>query len=98
MNPDLHNDFKHAATAAEKILEEGGENVTVFQVFECEHCGTTAHTMEANAFHEVGRCHECSKTTNLRKSGCGFIIVPGRAQDASTMLADSLLGRARGNA
>ena len=93
---DLHIPFDEAAEAAEEILGQGQDTSVVFQAFECEHCGASVITMEANAFHENGLCSECRKTTDLRKSGCGFIIAVGDPDSIIQAAADKICGKPEG--
>ena len=94
----LHQPFDNAAADAEEALEKSTGNTTVFQVFECGHCGVAAQTMEPNVFHETGRCSECGKDTDLRESGCTFAVFIGPPEDVIKAVADSVCGRPGGNA
>ena len=93
----IHVPFDKAAAAAGEVLDQT-EATTVFQTFECGHCGLLTHTLEANAFEEFGHCPECRKTTNLRDTGCGFTVVVGDPEEVISAAADAACGEAKGNA
>ena len=97
-NVELHHPFDEAASAASMILDEAEDATTVFQLFECEKCGSVTQTLEANAFHEKGRCYECKHDTNLRDTGCGFVVAVGDPEDVINAAADAACGKAQGNA
>jgi len=95
---DIHVPFDQAAEAAAEMLEEVGASSVVFQVFECGHCGKTVQTAEPNAFHEHGRCYGCKKTTDLRATGCGFVVAVGDPDTIINAAADDLCGKPKGTA
>jgi hypothetical protein len=96
-NDNNHIPFTKAAEIAGDILEEQDE-ATVFQVFECSHCGVTTQTMEPNAFHEDGRCSECGKDTDLKETGCGFVVIIGPVDDVIEAAATAACGKPEGQA
>lgn len=93
----IHMPFDQAAAAAGEILEQS-DTTTVFQTFECSHCGETAHTLEANVFNERGQCLKCGKSTNLRRTGCGFGVVVGDPEEVVNAAADAACGKPKGSA
>lgn len=95
---NLDMQFDEAAEAADQILEEGDGQVVVFQLFKCSGCGVATQTMEANTFNETGHCYECEKDTNLRDTGCGFVVAVGDPDTVIEAVADATCGKAQGNA
>jgi hypothetical protein len=95
---NLHVPFHDAAEAAEEILNRADGASVVFQIFQCVHCGTTVPTMEPNAFHEFGTCAKCAKKTDLRETGCGFVVCVGHPETIIQAAADALCGESKGTA
>ena len=60
---------------AKRYMTEG---FTIYQQFNCAHCGAK-QTMEApNTFHMLGRCEECGEITNIRQRGCNYMLMISR--------------------
>lgn len=60
---------------AEQYLNAGA---TVHQRFACEACGEDTLGMEEpNTFYTHGECDKCQHITDLRKTGCNFLVVFG---------------------
>jgi ribosomal protein L37AE/L43A len=48
----------------------------VHQRFACEACGNdTLGIEEPNTFYEFGKCDKCGHTTNLKKTGCNYLLI-----------------------
>ena len=71
--------FHQVVELAEHLLEEN-DQATVFQLFECDHCGALQRTEQPDTFDEVAAC-ECGKKTDLTEKGCGCFIVIGDKQE-----------------
>lgn len=70
----LH-DFDECVRDAARLIDMGH---TIFQQFNCAHCGIK-QTMEApNLFFRSGKCEECGRITNIEKNGCNYMVVMGR--------------------
>jgi NAD-dependent SIR2 family protein deacetylase len=64
--------FTEVAHEADAHVQRGH---TVFQQFNCAHCGTKQTMEEANKFHTTGQCEECGKLTDIKKDGCNFMLI-----------------------
>jgi predicted nucleic-acid-binding Zn-ribbon protein len=63
--------FDVCATAAARLVEDG---CNVHQKFTCAKCGSR-QTMEIpNRFFTEGTCEQCKYTTDIRKSGCNYMV------------------------
>lgn len=62
---------------AEEIeaLFEADSNVSVFQKFTCECCGSRQTMDRPNVLYTTGRCDECKHITDIFANGCGFMMV-----------------------
>jgi hypothetical protein len=47
---------------------------TIYQQFNCEHCGAKQTMDTPNTFFELGTCEECGKETNIKKNGCNYML------------------------
>jgi hypothetical protein len=48
----------------------------VHQRFACEACGNdTLGIEEPNTFYEFGQCDKCGHTTDLKKTGCNYLLI-----------------------
>ena len=57
---------------AERYMAEG---FTIYQQFNCAHCGVK-QTMDApNTFYMLGKCQECGKETNIRMDGHNYMLM-----------------------
>lgn len=67
--------FTEALESAEQYLNSGA---TIHQRFACEACGEdTLGIEEPNTFYTHGKCDKCLHITDLRKTGCNFLVVLG---------------------
>ena len=48
---------------------------TVFQQFNCAHCGVKQTMSEPNKFFTEGICEECEGMTDIVKDGCNFLVM-----------------------
>lgn len=60
---------------AEGALRHVREGSTVFQKFSCASCGLRQTIDEPNVFFTHGRCEECGDVTDIRASGCNYVLV-----------------------
>jgi NAD-dependent SIR2 family protein deacetylase len=64
--------FDEVAVEADKHVQNGH---TVFQQFNCAHCGRKQTIDTPNTFHESGVCEECDSVTNIKKDGCNYMLI-----------------------
>jgi hypothetical protein len=64
--------FNEVAKNAEARIADGW---TVYQQFNCAHCGAKQTMEDKNIFHNRGRCEECGEITDILKDGCNFMAV-----------------------
>jgi hypothetical protein len=62
--------FDDVAAYAAKWIAQGA---TIFQQFNCAHCGAKQTMDVPNKFFEQGKCEECGKVTNIKRKGCNFL-------------------------
>ena len=66
--------FYEVVANAEKRMKDGW---TIYQQFNCAHCGAKQTMPDADKFYIQGRCEECGKVTDIEKDGCNFMAVSG---------------------
>ena len=66
--------FDDVVANADKRLKEGW---TVYQQFNCAHCGAKQTMGDPNVFHAGGQCEECGHVTDIQKDGCNFMAMRG---------------------
>lgn len=64
--------FYDCTKRAEGLMEKGA---TIFQQWNCAHCGAKQTMPDANAFYKLGDCEECGKRTNIEQDGCNYMAV-----------------------
>jgi len=62
--------FKDVVANAERKIAQGW---TVYQQFNCAHCGAKQTMDDPNKFYLTGRCEECGKITDIEKDGMNFM-------------------------
>jgi hypothetical protein len=82
----LHPFDDVVANATAKI-EEGW---TVYQQWNCAHCGEKQTMPDKNKFFLSGKCEECGKITNIKKRGMNFMAVFSRGPKAEAEVKDIL--------
>lgn len=54
---------------------------TVYQQWNCQHCGAKQTMPDANTFYLFGDCEECKKRTDIKSAGhnfrADFVVRPG---------------------
>lgn len=64
---------------AERKMAQGW---TVYQQWNCEHCGAKQTMPDKDTFYLLGICEECEKTTDIKKCGhnfrADFVVRPGQ--------------------
>ena len=68
--------FDEVVANAEERMRDGW---TIYQQFNCAHCGVKQTMPDANKFYTRGLCEECGKETNIMKDGCNFMATSGGA-------------------
>jgi hypothetical protein len=71
MNIHLWNDV---IESAEKRIAQGW---TVYQQFNCAHCGAKQTMSVPNAFYMLGDCEECGQRTDIKRDGMNFMATMG---------------------
>lgn len=46
---------------------------TIYQQFNCQHCGIKQTMEKPNVLFEKGTCEECGRETDIRKNGCNYM-------------------------
>jgi hypothetical protein len=59
---------------ANEILK-GTPNTRIFQKFTCAGCGSRLTIAVPNEFHSSGTCDNCDAVTDIRKSGCNYLVI-----------------------
>jgi hypothetical protein len=62
--------FYEVAAAAHDAIQQGA---TIFQQFNCAHCGMKQTLETPNTFHKKGICEECDSLTDIEQDGCNFM-------------------------
>lgn len=62
--------FADVVREAQKWMNRGA---TIFQQFNCAHCGRKQTMSDANVMFELGTCEECGKETNIKADGCNYM-------------------------
>lgn len=66
--------FYTVVANADQRMKDGW---TIFQQWNCAHCGAKQTMPDENHFYKLGRCEECGGTTNIEHDGCNFMAVSG---------------------
>lgn len=82
---DLHP-WQEVLDNANSKIDDGW---TVFQQWNCEHCGVKQTMPDANKFFTSGRCEECDRVTDIVKNGMNFMATKSARGPA---VADILKG------
>jgi rRNA maturation protein Nop10 len=64
--------FDEVVANAERQIDHGW---TVYQQFNCAHCGEKQTMSDPNKFFTQGKCEECGRVTDIRADGCNFMAV-----------------------
>lgn len=67
--------FDEVAREASKHVQAGH---SVFQQFNCAHCGAKQTIDDANKFYTIGECEECGGETDIKKDGCNYMMIASR--------------------
>lgn len=98
MNHDDDGPFLVIADQCEKLVEAGA---TIFQKFTCIGCRARQTMAVPNALYTTGSCDECGCVTDIRKEGCGFMLVqssdPGKQEKFVALLAEMIAGAPANN-
>lgn len=74
---NLHPFEKVAANATARIKD----GWTVYQQWNCRHCGVKQTMPDANVFYKLGKCEECQRVTDIEADGCNFCATMGIPED-----------------
>lgn len=64
--------FEEVVAQADKLIAAGG---TVYFKFTCANCGARQTFDVPNTAYVEGTCEECNFITDLRRDGCGYLLV-----------------------
>jgi hypothetical protein len=79
--------FDEVAANAYRKTQEGW---TIYQQWNCAHCGVKQTMSTSNKFFTSGKCEECGKITDIRKDGCNFMATSDGSFDAiASLLKDA---------
>jgi hypothetical protein len=79
--------FDEVSANAKRKMEEGW---TIYQQWNCHHCGVKQTMSDGNKFFTRGKCEECGEITDIRKDGCNFMAVSDGSFDAiASLLKDA---------
>ncbi len=67
--------FNDVLLKAKKLSEQGAH---VYQKFTCTGCGQRLTMETPNVFHETGTCDKCEAVTDIRASGCNYMVHLGK--------------------
>lgn len=79
--------FYEVAKECDGLIAEGG---TVFQKFTCEACRARQTMTVSNVLFTSGKCDECGYITDLKKTGCGFMLVASNDPEAHVEFVEGL--------
>lgn len=68
----LNFPFEEVLARAQKLAAEG---VTVYQKFTCVNCGNRLTMEEPNTFYVEGTCDNCGALTDIRATGCNYVML-----------------------
>ena len=66
--------FEEVADNAANRIKDGW---TVYQQWNCRHCGSKQTMPDANVFYTLGKCEECKRCTDIEADGCNFMATIG---------------------
>jgi ribosomal protein L40E len=72
MDEPLNHPFYEVFERAQEVTKEGA---TVFFKFTCVNCGSRQTFDAPNILYEEGICEECGATTNLKVTGCNYVLI-----------------------
>jgi hypothetical protein len=75
--------FEDVAANANRKIREGW---TVYQQWNCRHCGSKQTMPDANVFYKLGKCEECNRVTDIEAEGCNFMATAGVSGDVMQSL------------
>ena len=64
--------FKEVCAEVDRLVQDG---FSVYQQFNCQHCGAKQTMDVANVFHKKGICEECDSLTDIEKDGCNYLLI-----------------------
>jgi len=62
--------FSEVSVNAEQQIADGA---TIYQQWQCAHCGIKQTMPDPNVFYTKGKCEECGEETNIEYDGCNFM-------------------------
>ena len=79
---NLHPFAEVADNAGRKIAE----GWTVYQQWNCRHCGVKQTMPDENVFYRLGKCEECKRVTDIEADGCNFMATASVPEDVMQSL------------
>ena len=71
-------DFPFDAVIAECRIK-AAEGARCYQKFSCSKCGQRLTMEQPNMFWHEGTCDQCGTVTDIKKQGCNYMMVMGKA-------------------
>lgn len=62
--------FREVVPHAEDKMRNGW---TVYQQWNCRHCGAKQTMPDPDTFYKLGKCEECQRVTDIEADGCNFM-------------------------
>ncbi len=72
MNSYIDYPIEEIDAAVSRHIANGHE---VFQKFTCIGCGERLTVEEANRFYTSGTCDKCGVVTDIKKTGCNYLLI-----------------------
>lgn len=80
MSETLNHPWDEVLELAEELATEGHG---LYQKFTCGRCGQRLTIEQANTFYTHGRCSECGHVTNIKDTGCNYLLVARQMRDGN---------------
>ncbi len=85
---DNYDDYplEEIEEAVAKHIKAGHE---VFQKFTCIGCGERLMVEEANRLYTSGSCDKCGVVTDIKKTGCNYLVIIMNAKEIEKCLNEN---------
>lgn len=68
--------LEQCAKRADEIIKSN-LHAKVYQKFSCDNCMARQTMPDANVFYVLGICEECGYVTDIKKTGCNYMVTYG---------------------
>jgi len=58
----------------EQVAKHASLGRLCYQKFTCSNCGQRLTMETPNHFHALGSCYKCGHITNIKETGCNFLL------------------------